>query len=127
MPGRPGCEGDYALHKPSTSGCFFGNDPAVLLHNAFGTTVSAHVLSYVYLFFLPMVPISVTIWLVWSRNVSFGYWFVTAQCITWTLGTASYYLIPTLGPNFAFPWLYRAPRHSTGVSDAPEQPCSGGG
>ena len=70
-------------------------------------TVSAHVLSWVYLIFLPMVPISVTIWLVWSRNVSFGYWFVTAQCICWTLGTASYYMIPTLGPNFAFPWLYR--------------------
>ena len=77
-----------------------------MLHNLLGTTFSAHVLSYVYLIFLPMVPITVTIWLVWSRNVSFGYWYVTAQCICWTLGTASYYMIPTLGPNFASPWLY---------------------
>ena len=60
----------------------------------------------VYLLFLPMVPISVIVWLVWSRNVSYGYWYVTAQCIAWTLGTVSYYMIPTLGPNFAFVWLY---------------------
>ena len=65
---------------------------------------------------VPMVPISVTIWLVWSRNVSFGYWYVTAQCICWTLGTASYYMIPTLGPNFAFPWLY-SELDPTGVTD----------
>ena len=108
-------EGDYALHS-FDKWLLFGSDPAVILHNAFGTDLSAHVLSWVYLIFLPMVPISVTIWLVWSRNVSFGYWFVTAQCIVWTLGTASYYLIPTLGPNFAFPWLYRD-LASTGVSD----------
>jgi nuclear transport factor 2 (NTF2) superfamily protein len=107
-------EGDYMLHS-FDEWLLFGHDPAVLLHEALGTTVSAHVLSYVYLLFLPMVPISVTIWLVWSRNVSFGYWFVTAQCIAWTLGTASYYLIPTLGPNFAFPWLYRD-LDTTGVS-----------
>ena len=58
-----------------------------------------------------MVPVSVIVWLVWSRNVSFGYWFVTAQCMCWTLGTASYYMIPTLGPNFAFEWIYQRPRH----------------
>ena len=51
-------------------------------------------------------PVSVTVWAVWSRNVSYGYWFITGQCMCWTLGTASYYMIPTLGPNFAFPWLY---------------------
>ena len=87
----------------------------MLLHDLLGTTISAHVLSWVYLIFLPMVPISVTIWLVWSRNVSFGYWYVTAQCICWTLGTASYYMIPTLGPNFAFPWLY-SDLDTTGVT-----------
>jgi len=98
-------QGDYELHK-FDQWILVGHDPALLLHSLLGTSVSAHALSYVYLIFLPMVPISVTIWLVWSRNVSFGYWYVTAQCICWTLGTASYYLIPTLGPNFAFPWLY---------------------
>jgi hypothetical protein len=98
-------KGDYELHK-FDQWLLFGNDPALLLHSIFGTSVAAHVLSFFYLIFLPMVPISVTVWLVWSRNVSFGYWYVTSQCICWTLGTASYYMIPTLGPNFAFPWLY---------------------
>ena len=113
---RSGMErsGDYNLHQLDLW-LLFGNDPATLLHQLLGTTVTAHVLSWVYLIFLPMVPISVTIWLVWSRNVSFGYWYVTAQCICWTLGTASYYIIPTLGPNFAFPWLY-SNLDTTGVS-----------
>ena len=83
---------------------------------------SAHVLSYVYLIFLPMVPVSVIIWLVWSRNVSFGYWYVTAQCICWTLGTASYYMIPTLGPNFAFAVALRGPRPTRG-SRRSRTPC----
>jgi hypothetical protein len=107
-------QGDYELHK-FDHWLLLGNDPSLLLHDLLGTTVTAHVLSWVYLIFLPMVPISVTIWLVWSRNVSFGYWYVTAQCICWTLGTASYYMIPTLGPNFAFPWLYEG-LDTTGVS-----------
>ncbi|MCW2821117.1 MAG: inositol phosphorylceramide synthase [Marmoricola sp.] len=98
-------QGDYELHK-FDQWLMFGHDPALLLHDLLGTSISAHALSWIYLIFLPMVPISVTIWLVWSRNVSFGYWYVTAQCICWTLGTASYYMIPTLGPNFASPWLY---------------------
>jgi membrane-associated phospholipid phosphatase len=107
-------QGDYELHA-FDRWLLFGHDPSVLLHNLLGTSVAAHALSWVYLIFLPMVPISVTIWLVWSRNVSFGYWYVTAQCICWTLGTASYYMIPTLGPNFMFPFLY-ADLDTTGVS-----------
>ncbi len=107
-------EGDYELHR-FDQWLAFGHDPAVLLHDVLGTTVSAHFLSWVYLIFLPMVPVSVIVWLVWSRNVSFGYWFVTAQCLCWTLGTASYYMIPTLGPAFAFPWLYEN-LDATGVS-----------
>ena len=56
-------------------------------------------LSYVYLWFLPMVPLVVTAWVVWARNLSYGYWFVTSQCLAWTLGTISYYALPTLGPG----------------------------
>jgi hypothetical protein len=97
--------GDYQLHDLDRW-LFFGNDPSAVLHSLLGTTYSAHVLSWIYLLFLPMVPVSVTVWVVWSRNVSFGYWFVTANCLCWTLGTLSYYMIPTLGPNFAFPFLY---------------------
>ncbi len=84
----------------------FGNEPAVLLHIALGEGVTAHVLAFVYLMFLPLSPASLIVWLVWSRNISYGYWYATAHCLTWALGTLSYYLVPSLGPNFAYTWLY---------------------
>jgi hypothetical protein len=96
---------DYDLHNLDRW-LMFGHDPAVVLQHLLGTGVSAHFLSFIYLLFLPMVPVSVAAWAVWSRNVAFGWWYVTADCLAWTLGTLSYYIIPTLGPNFAFPWLY---------------------
>ena len=85
---------------------FFGNEPATVLHTIFGTGASAHVLSAVYLWFLPLVPLALAGWLVWSRNITYGYWFATSQCLAWTLGTASYYALPTLGPGFQYGHLY---------------------
>ncbi|MDX6373119.1 MAG: hypothetical protein QOD98_2107 [Nocardioidaceae bacterium] len=85
----------------------FGHDPATILHTLLGTGIAAHVLSYVYLWFLPMVPLVVTAWLVWARNISYGYWFVTSQCLAWVLGTISYYALPTLGPGFEYVALYK--------------------
>jgi hypothetical protein len=98
---------------------FFGHEPATVMQNALGTNVTAHVLSYIYLAFLPMVPLGVTAWLVWSRNLSFGYWFVTSQCLAWTLGTGSYYMLPTLGPGLEYTWLYE-PLAKTPTSDLME-------
>ena len=46
----------------------FGHDPATLLHTVLGTGIAAYVLSYVYLWFLPMVPLVVTAWVVWSAT-----------------------------------------------------------
>ena len=85
---------------------FFGREPGPVLHDVLGTTVVAHFLSSFYLLFIPMVAILVTVWLVWSRNLSYGWWFVTAQGIAWTLGTISYYALPTLGPGLEYGWLY---------------------
>ena len=85
---------------------FFGHEPAVVLHNLLGEHFLAHVLSTVYLWFLPLVPVIVLVWVVWSRNISFGYWMATSQCLAWALGTASYYALPTLGPGFEYSWLY---------------------
>lgn len=85
---------------------FLGNEPAVVLHEVLGWSPVAHVLSSIYLWFLPLVPLALAAWVVWSRNISFGYWFATSQAIAWTLGTASYYVLPTLGPGFEYPWLY---------------------
>lgn len=84
---------------------FLGHDPATVLQDLLGRDLTAHVLSTVYLTYIPLVAILVTVWLVWSRNIGFGWWFVTAQGVAWTLGTVSYYLLPTLGPGIMYPWL----------------------
>ena len=86
----------------------FGHHPGVVMQHIFGDGFMAYFFSYVYLWFLPLVPIAVTIWIVWSRKLAYGYWFVCAQCIAWTLGTISYYALPTLGPGIAYPYLYSA-------------------
>jgi hypothetical protein len=85
---------------------FFGNEPATVLHTLLGTGISAQALSAIYLWFLPLVPLALTAWLIWSRNISVGYWFATSQCLAWSLGTLSYYALPTLGPGFQYSYLY---------------------
>jgi hypothetical protein len=85
---------------------FLGHDPGVVLHQTLGVGVSAQVLSTVYLWFLPLVPLALAAWLVWSRDLRYGYWFASSQCIAWTLGTASYYALPTLGPGIQYPFVY---------------------
>ena len=97
---------DRSLHLLDQA-LFFGNEPALVLHHILGTGIIAHFLSTIYLWFLPMVPLVLTAWLIWSRNISYGYWFATSQCLAWSLGTASYYALPTLGPGFEYSWLYR--------------------
>jgi len=96
---------DRELHVIDNA-LFLGNEPGLVMQDLLGTGVSAHLLSFVYLWFLPLVPLALTAWLIWSRNISYGYWFVTSQCIAWSLGTLSYYLLPTLGPGFYVAWVY---------------------
>jgi hypothetical protein len=96
---------DRALHQIDQL-LFFGNEPAVVLHSTLGSGLTAHVLSTIYLWFLPLVPLMLIGWLIWSRKVAYGYWFVIAQVLAWALGTASYYMLPTQGPGFRYPWLY---------------------
>ena len=96
---------DAALHQIDQI-LAFGHEPAVLLHQVLGENIAAHVLAFVYVLFLPLSPASLIVYLVWSRNISYGYWYATAHCLTWAFGTLSYYLVPSLGPNFAYPWLY---------------------
>jgi hypothetical protein len=97
--------GDRALHEFDRF-LMFGNEPSVVLHNLLGSGFSAHLLDFVYLLFLPIAPLSVVYFLVWSKNINVGYWYATANGLAWTLGTVSYYALPSLGPAFAFPWLY---------------------
>jgi hypothetical protein len=84
---------------------FWGNDPAVLLHDLLGTGVAGHVLSWVYLAYLTFVPISVVAAVAWSRRVAAGVWYVTAVNLNWVLGLLSYYIVPSLGPVFVDPPL----------------------
>jgi hypothetical protein len=86
---------------------FLGHEPAVVLHNVLGDGISAEFLSFIYLWFIPLVPFALGAWLVWSRRLEHGYWFATSQCLAWSLGTVSYYALPTLGPGFYHPWLYQ--------------------
>lgn len=95
---------------------FFGHRPGPVLHDLLGTNVAAHVLSTIYLLFVAMVPLLVMAWIVWSRRISFGYWFVASQCFAWALGTASYYALPTLGPAFYYQPGYTDLAH-TGTTD----------
>jgi membrane-associated phospholipid phosphatase len=97
---------DVALHHIDRF-LMFGHDPAIVLHGLLGDNYAAHVLAYVYLLFLPVSPASIVVFLVWSRDISYGYWFATAQCLAWALGTVSYYALPTLGPNLYAPFRYR--------------------
>jgi len=81
-----------------------GNNPAELLHTLLGTGVAAQVLSFVYMGYLIFVPVSVAVALIFSRQLSHGLWYVTALCLNWALGAASYYMIPASGPFYALPW-----------------------
>jgi hypothetical protein len=120
---RPDTYFDRELHLADKA-LFFGSEPAVVLHNVLGTDWAAHFLSTIYLWFLPLVPLTVTAWLVWSRNISYGYWYATSQCIAWSLGTLSYYMLPTLGPGFEYAFLYRD-LADTGSSQLMEALASG--
>jgi hypothetical protein len=92
-----------------------GTHPPEVLHTLLGTGVSAHVLSWVYIFFLAFVPISLGASLIASINPLPGLWWVLTLGVNWTLGTLSYYLVPSMGPYFIEPGLF-SDLPATGVS-----------
>jgi hypothetical protein len=83
-----------------------GVPPAQVLHDLLGTGVAAHVLSWVYLAFLLFVPLSLGLALAWKGRAREASWYVTALCLNWSLGTASYYVLPSMGPVYAQPWAF---------------------
>jgi membrane-associated phospholipid phosphatase len=90
----------------------------VLLHDLLGTGIAANLLSIAYLAYLPLIPISLGAVLVLNRNHAVGAWYATTLCLNWVLGTVSYYLLPSVGPAFSRPEVFRA-LPDTGVSAAP--------
>lgn len=108
-------EVDSALHVIDRS-LFLGNEPGPILHDLLGTGASAYFLSWVYISYLFFVPLSLGAALVWSRDMRRGFWYVSALCLNWSLGVASYYMLPSQGPVFAYSQFYRD-LPETGVSD----------
>ncbi len=105
---------DRELHLVDRA-LMLGNEPGTILHTILPWDWVAHFLSSVYLSYLPMVAISVAIYVVWTKNLRMAYWFVIATCLTWGIGAFAYYALPTLGPGFQYLWLY-SDLPSTGAS-----------
>ena len=99
---------------------WLGHDPASVLHSVFGTGVAAPFFSFVYVAWIVLVPVSLVIALVWSRDRAGGEWYVTAVAVDWVLGVATYFAVPTLGPVYAQPWDFARLPHTyvTTLQDA---------
>jgi membrane-associated phospholipid phosphatase len=95
---------------------FFGHDPAVLLHDLLGTGAAAHFLSFIYVAWIVMVPASLVVALVWSRDARAGAWYVTAIAVDWVLGVTTYFLVPSLGPIYAQQRMMMEERHEVLVN-----------
>jgi membrane-associated phospholipid phosphatase len=91
---------------------FFGHDPAVVLHSLLGTGAAAHVLSSVYAAFIVFLPLSLAISLVFASHLSTSLYFATAMSLNWLIGTASYYLLPSMGPAYANPLAFGSLPHT---------------
>ena len=91
---------------------WLGHDPATVLHRVLGTGWAAHFLSFVYVAWIVLVPVSLVIALVWSRDRAGGEWYVTAVAVDWVLGVATYFAVPTLGPVYADPQNFAALPHT---------------
>jgi hypothetical protein len=85
---------------------FLGHDPASVLHDLLGTGVSAHVLSFVYVAWIVLIPVTLVVAMVWSRDRAASSWYVTAIGLNWVLGVATYYAVPTLGPIYSRPEMF---------------------
>lgn len=77
---------------------FLGHTPASLLHDLLGQGLAAHILAAIYVSFTRLVPLAFVSGLVFADRIRDGYVFLMSAMWVWILGTASYYLIPTLGP-----------------------------
>ncbi|HYO39399.1 MAG TPA: phosphatase PAP2 family protein [Nocardioidaceae bacterium] len=91
---------------------WLGRDPASVLHDLFGVGWAAHFFSLVYVAWIVLVPVTLVIALVWSRERVAGAWYVTAVAVDWVLGVATYFAVPTLGPVYAAPEDFAALPHT---------------
>ncbi len=104
---RPGDLFDRELAQLDRA-LFGGNDPAALLHSVLGTGVSTQILSTVYVTFVFFLPLSLAFALVFSPDLQAGVYYATALAVNWTIGAASYFLIPARGPIYFVPGDFAA-------------------
>ncbi|MGZ4474969.1 MAG: phosphatase PAP2 family protein [Nocardioides sp.] len=95
---------------------FFGHSPATVLHHLLGTDHAAHPLSFFYAIFTYVCTAALVGCLAFLDDIRKAYVMVIAGMWTWILGTASYYLIPTMGPVFSVPQEFAMLPH-TAVTD----------
>ena len=91
---------------------FLGHAPAVLLHDLLGQGVAAWVLIAIYESFPTLVTVAVVAVVVFPETVRDGAVGIAALCWTWILGTATYYLVPSLGPFHDRPQDFAGLPHS---------------
>jgi len=91
---------------------FGGHSPAVMLHHLLGTTTAAHPLAFFYAIFTYICTLSIVGCLAFLDDIRKAHVMVIAGMWTWILGTASYYLIPTLGPVFSAPQEFASLPHT---------------
>jgi membrane-associated phospholipid phosphatase len=96
---------------------FFGHSPAVLLHDLLGEDTAAYVLTFIYQSFPMIVSISFVAALAFCTRIRNGMVAIAAGSWMWILGTASYYLIPTLGPFWSAPQEFVGLPH-TAIQDS---------
>lgn len=77
---------------------FLGHSPAVLLHDLLGQNVSAWTLMVWYESFGTLVILTFPAAAIFAPRIKDAYASIAAFVWVWILGTASYYLIPSLGP-----------------------------
>jgi hypothetical protein len=90
----------------------FGTDPAELLHRLLDVEISTPVLSTVYVMFVVLLPISLAGALVFAPDLRAALFFATALAADWTLGAASYLILPARGP------IYYVPDHFAQLPDS---------
>jgi membrane-associated phospholipid phosphatase len=77
---------------------FLGHSPAQLLHDLLGTNAAAVPLAFFYEIFVYVVVAAVVGAVALLPRVKDGYVMLLSGVWVWVLGTASYYLVPSLGP-----------------------------
>lgn len=92
-------------------GLFGGHLPGALLHDLLGTS-AAHPLAFFYAIFTYVCTLAVVGCLAFLDDVRRAHVMVIAGLWTWILGTASYYLLPTLGPVFSVPSEFTSLPHT---------------